>query len=51
MIKVAIYEYECDWYNDKPSKIVTLKEFEEMFGDGFRPFLLESLYRIKFIDE
>ena len=45
MIKVAIYEYEYDWYNDEP-KIVTLKEFEELFKDeDFRP------YKIKFIAE
>lgn len=46
MIKVEIYEYEPEWYDEEPSKIVTLKEFEEMFRDEFfRP------YRIKFIVE
>lgn len=46
MIKVAIYEYQGNWYGDEPSKIVTLKEFEELFRDeDFRP------YRIKFIAE
>lgn len=46
MIKVAIYEYEYEWDNEEPSKIVTLKEFEELFEDeDFRPS------RIKFIVE
>lgn len=46
MIKVAIYKYEYEWYNEQPSKIVTLKEFEKLFKDeDFRP------YRIQFIAE
>ena len=49
MIKVAIYEHFGDFEDDEPSKILTLKEFEEEYNSRFDKDFDPS--RIKFIIE
>lgn len=51
MIKVAIYEHFWDFEDDEPSKILTLKEFEEEYNGRFDKDLTFDPSRIKFIIE
>ncbi len=48
MIKVAIYEHFGDFEDDEPSKILTLKEFEEEYNGRFDNDLTFDPSRIKF---
>lgn len=47
MIKVEIYKFVFQWENEEPEKVLTLKEFEEVFNDHFNNFF--DIYRIRFV--
>jgi hypothetical protein len=45
MSKVEIYEYPYQWDNEEPEKVLSLKEFEEVFNNGDS----DDIYKIRFV--
>lgn len=51
MSKVAIYENSWNFDEEKPTKILTLKEFEKEYNDRFDKDVTFDPSKIKFIVE